>query len=107
MQLLPSATPTGFEWTYIDPTIAGSIDFPVDMDETVIPDKAELILEVDAAAKPLLTLIWINARQMGFTYDEALLDPTVVRMQYPIMAPNFRSLAGQPVFPFDLLGVET
>lgn len=103
LQLLPSSTPTSGTWAYIDPTLSGQLEFPVAMDQTVIPDKTEFILEVDAAAKPLLTLVWADATHLGYTYDEALLGPSVVRMQYDQMAPNFLSLDGQPVFPFDLL----
>lgn len=106
LQLLPSSTPTEGTWTYIDPTLSGQIEFPVAMDQTVIPDKTDFILEVDSAAKPLDTVVWADATHLGYSYDEAVLGPTVVRMQYPAMLPNFRSLQGQPVFPFDILLTE-
>ncbi len=100
--LLPSAIPTSGTWTYVDPLLSGQLNFPVDMDQTVIPDKTDFILEVDAAAKPLLTLAWTGARELRYTYNEALMVPTVVTMQYTDMLPNFLSLQGQPVFPFAL-----
>lgn len=72
------------------------------MDQTLLPAKADFILTVDAAAKPLLTLVWSDATHLGYSYNEAALGPTDVHLEYPLMLPNFKSLAGQPVFPFDL-----
>ncbi len=106
LQSLPSSTPLSFTWNYVDPNLILVVTFPVDMDQTVEPLPAQFIIEVDAAAKVPDTLGWTNPTTMTLTYAEAVLGPTVVRLQYPQMFPNFISLVDQPVFPFDLLGVE-
>lgn len=94
------------EWSYADPDLVVQAFFPVDMDQTLEPVPADFIIEVDAAAKPPDALGWTDATTMTLTYQEAVLGPSVVRLQYPLMTDNFVSLQGQPVFPFDLLGVE-
>ena len=103
---LPSSTPISFTWNYVDPNLILVVTFPVDMDQTVEPLPAQFIIDVDAAAKVPDTLGWTNPTTMTLPYAEAVLGPTVVRLQYPQMFPNFLSLQSQPVFPFDLLGLE-
>ena len=104
--LLPSATPTSGEWSYVDPGLVIQIFFPVDMDQTVEPLPAQFIITADAVPKTPDSLGWTDATTMTLTYNEVALDPSVVRLAYPNMLPNFISLAGQPVFPFDLLLVD-
>ncbi len=105
--LLPSATPTHFAWSYSDPNLGLDLTFPQAMDQTVSPAVADLIILVDGVPKTPDSLEWFTATEMTLDYSEALLGPSVLRLQYPLMAPNFISLVGQPVFPFDLLGVES
>lgn len=102
-RLLPSSTPTSGNWAYEDPNLIGDLIFPVDMDQTVTPAPGHFVLDVDGAPKTPDSCTWFDARTLQWAYAEAVLGPTLVRMQYPIMAANFLSLAGQPVFPFDLL----
>ncbi|GAH25737.1 unnamed protein product [marine sediment metagenome] len=107
VQLLPSAIPTGFEWTYADPDLVLVVTFPVDMDETVQPSTHHFVIDVDGVPKEPDSLGWTDSKTMSIPYSEAVLGPSVVRLQYPLLLPNFKSLAGQPVFPFDILAVET
>ena len=101
--LLPSATPTSGEWTYVDPALVIPLFFPVDMDQTVEPLPAQFIIDVDGAPKTPDALGWTDATTMTLTYNEAVLGPSVISLEYPDLLPNFVSLQGQPVFPFDLL----
>ena len=73
------------------------------MDQTVEPLPGEFIIDVDGVPKTPDTLGWTNPTTMTFTYNEAVLGPSVISLEYPDMLPNFISLAAQPVFPFDLL----
>lgn len=82
------------------------LTFPVDMDETVEPVPADFVLLSDGVPKTPDSLGWDTATTLELEYSEVLLDPVLVRAQYPLMAPNFQSLVGQPVFPFDLSLVE-
>lgn len=100
---LPSATPTSGTWNYTVADLTGDIDFPVLMDQTVQPLPAEIILLVDGVPKTPDSLNWFDPQTLQYAYNEVALGPVVVRFQYPQMFPNFRSVAGQPVFPVDLL----
>lgn len=73
------------------------------MDQTVAPAPGQFVIDVDGVPKTPDTVVWIDPGTLGLTYAEAVLGPSVIRLQYPRMFPNFLSLAGQPVFPFDLL----
>lgn len=77
------------------------------MDETVKPTTPQLVIDVDGVPKEPDSIGWTDATTLTVPYQEAVLGPSVVRLQYPRMFPNFLSLVDQPVFPFDLLGVET
>lgn len=105
-QLLPNAQPTSGTWNYAVADLTGDIIFPVDMDETVEPLPAEIIIDVDGVPKTPDSVSWVDATTLSYAYNEVALGPVVVKFQYPQMFPNFKSLAGQPVFPVDLLLVE-
>lgn len=93
------------EWSYADPDLVLVLEFPVDMDQTVEPLPAQFAIDVDGVPKTPISLGWTDADTMTLTYQEAVLGPSVVRLAYDHMFPNFISLVDQPVFPFDLLGV--
>lgn len=99
--------PTGFEWSYADPDLTLVVTFPVAMDQTVQPAPGHFVIDVDGVPKTPDSLGWTDPLTLTLPYSEAVLGPSVVRLQYPLQLPNFKSLQGQPVFPFDLLGVAT
>lgn len=75
------------------------------MDETAQPSPGHFVIDVDGVPKTPDSLSWTLANTMTFAYAEAVLAPSVVRLAYPKLGINFKSLLGQPVFPFDILGV--
>jgi len=100
---LPSATPISGDWNYSDPDLLIHLDFPVDMDQTVKPNPLNFSIDVDGNGKIPGSCDWDDARTLHIDYSEVALGPSVVRCIYGTMQPNFYSLQGQPVFPFDLL----
>lgn len=100
---MPSAVPTGATWSYGDPVLDVRVTFAVDMDQTVQPLASELVITVDGAPHDPSAVNWDDATHLDLEYSEALLGPTDVELAYPAMFPNFLSLQGQPVFPFDII----
>ncbi len=83
-----------------------SIFFDEDMDQTVTPLPADLEIEVDETGKIPDTVSWTDSRTLFLEYNEAVLNPVIVRVILTAMRADFRALTLFRVAPFDLLTQE-
>ena len=83
-----------------------NIFFDEDMDQTVTPLPADLEIEVDSTGKVPDTVQWTDARTLFFEYNEAVLNPVIVRIILDSMVADFRALTLFRVAPFNLLTAE-
>lgn len=102
----PELLPLGFLWNYQDPNLVLGLTFDVDMDTAFTPDPADFILLVDAVPKTILAIAWANNRVLEVTYDQAVLAPSVIRLELPESKGTFHAADLCPVSPFDQLGIE-
>lgn len=89
--LLPDAPPCGFFWSYDDPDLGLCLTFFEDMDTSVKPPAAFFDIDVDTVNKTPDSLTWLNDRVLSFDYAEAILNPSVLRLIYPLPHPLLRT----------------
>jgi len=77
--------------------------FTEDMSILSEPIPADFVLTVDDVVKTALSSSWFDLHQLTLTYDEAILGPTVVKVRFSTKNPDFISVAGEIVTPFDLV----
>lgn len=73
------------------------------MDTSVIPPKPFFTMEVDGAPHKVVGRTWVTDRTIGFSYNEAALDPSTVRIQFPVLHPNLKTALGVQQCTFDQL----
>lgn len=103
--LLPRLIPSGGVWEYADPLLTVTLVFSENMDQTEKPDPSDFVLTVDDVVKTIATTTWDDATHFISTYSEGTLGPSVVEVRYPTKVPEFLSIAGELVTPFDLITV--
>lgn len=101
--LLPRLIPTGGDWTYGDPNLGITIDFAEDMDQTAEPPMAFWKIDVDGVNKTPDSGAWVDARQYGLAYAEAVLGPTDIRLHWQTKHPDLLSVLDELVTPFNIL----
>ncbi len=95
--------PASSDWTYADPLLDVVLTFGENMDQTSQPLPGDFILDVDGTLKVPIFITWDSATELSIHYSEAILAPTVVRCRYSTINPNFVTVAGEVVTPFDIL----
>lgn len=76
------------------------------MDTSVKPPAAFFDIEVDSVNKTPDSLTWLNDRVLGFDYSEAVLNPSVLRLIYPVPHPLLRTALGEQQGSFNIGGTE-
>ena len=77
-----------------------------DMDTSVKPPAAFFDIEVDAVNKTPDSLTWLNDRVLSFDYAEAILNPSVLRLIYPLAHPLLRTALLEIQGSFNIGGTE-
>ena len=93
-------------WGYDDPDLSLCITFSEDMNTALKPDPDKFSVIVDGIPKEPDSLTWLNDRVLSFDYSEAILNPTVVNLDFPVLDPKLRTAASQQVGTFFAVGVE-
>ena len=104
--LLPDAPPCGAFWSYDDPAFLVCLSFFEDMDTSVKPPKQFFDIQVDGDWHTVGGLAWLTNRCLGFSYSEAALTPSVVRIRFPAPHPLLRTALLVPHGTFDVAGFE-
>lgn len=77
--------------------------FTDDMSIASEPIPADFVLTVDDVVKTVLSSSWLDLHQLTLTFNEAVLGPSVVKVRFSTKNPDFISVAGEIVTPFDLV----
>lgn len=77
------------------------MSFTEDMAISVSPPAGLIKIDVDDVQKTAITFDWLTDRMFRATYSEAVLGPVDVDLKTLTTHPNFRTLLGELVFPFD------
>lgn len=101
--LLPRFIPASSAWTYVDPALEVVLTFGESMDQTSEPLPGDFVFDVDGVEKTPVSVTWDSATELSIEYSEATLSPTAVRCRYSTQNPDFLSVAGELVTPFDIL----
>lgn len=101
--LSPRFNPASSAYTYADPVLDVVLTFGESMDQTSEPLPGDFIFDVDGTLKTPISVDWDSATELSVQYDEAVLGPTVVRCRFSAKNPDFLSIAGEVVTPFDIL----
>lgn len=86
---------------YDDPLLSCYMSFTEDMAITVCPPASLIKIDVDDVQKTAISFDWLTDRMFRATYSEAALGPVDVDLKTLTTHPNFRTLLGALVFPFD------
>ena len=100
---MPRLIPTSSGWTYVDPLLTCNLIFTEDMSILSEPIPADFVLTVDDVVKTVLSSSWLDLHTLTLTYNEAVLGPGVVRVRFSTKNPDFISVAGEIVTPFDMV----
>lgn len=101
--LLPRFIPASSAWTYSDPALDVVLTLADVMGQTTEPLPSDFVLDVDGTEKTPISITWDSATELSIQYDEVTLGPTVVRCRYSAKNPDFLSVTGELVTPFDIL----
>lgn len=102
--LLGTEFPTSGRWSYVDPNLQFLIDFPIDMDQTVLPAPSDLILQIDESPVSIDIINWGGPRLLGLLHTEVGLTPTTADIEFPVPIPDLRTITLSQICPFAFVG---
>lgn len=80
-----------------------NLTFTDDMSIATQPIPADFVLTVDDVEKTALSSTWFDLHKLTLTYNEVTLNPSNVSVRFSTKNPDFISVAGEVVTPFDIL----
>lgn len=103
LPLSPRFLPLSSDWTYVDPALDVVLTFAGAMDQTEQPLPGDFVFDVDGVEKTPISVTWDSATELSIQFDEAVLNPTVVRCRYSKINDDLRNVALEVITPFDIL----